>query len=93
METSVALARAEGVLDSVVDGKAVLIGSAGTHVVDLNAIGTLVWSSLDGTRELADLVELVRTALDDPQRVPAQRVEADVVAFLDELRRLELVQG
>ena len=88
-----ALARAEGVLDTVVDGKAVLIGASGTHVVDLNTVGTLVWSGLDGTRELPDLVELVRGAMADPDEVPRTRIEADVSAFLAELRRLELVRS
>jgi hypothetical protein len=89
----VALARAEGVLDSTVEGKAVLIGAAGTQVVDLNPLGTLVWGGLDGTRELADLVDLVRDALADPDAVPRARIEADVSAFLDRLSSLELVRG
>jgi hypothetical protein len=89
----VAVTRADGVLDEIVDGKAVLIGAAGTHVVDLNPLGTLVWSGLDGQREVADLVELVRQALGDPDSIPAPRVEADVAAFLAELERLELVRA
>ena len=88
-----AVTRADGVLDEVVDGKAVLIGAAGTHVVDLNPLGTLVWSGLDGRREVPDLVELVRQALDDPEAVPASQVEADVTAFLAELERLELIRA
>ena len=88
-----ALTRADGVLDEIVDGKAVLIGAAGTHVVDLNPLGTLVWSGLDGEREVADLVELVRQSLTDPDAIPAPRVEADVTAFLAELERLELVRA
>lgn len=88
-----ALAQAEGVLQTVVDGKAVLIGAAGTHVVDLNTVGTIVWSGLDGTRELPELVELVRAAMEDPDEVPRARIETDVSAFLAELTRLELVRG
>jgi hypothetical protein len=89
----VAVTRADGVLDTVVEGKAVLIGAAGTHVVDLNPIGTLVWRGLDGERDVPQLVDLVRDALTDPTAVPAQRIEADVTAFLAELERLELVRS
>lgn len=88
-----AVTRADGVLDTVVEGKAVLIGAAGTHVVDLNPLGTLVWQGLDGEREVGDLVELVRQALDDADSVPSARVEADVTAFLAELERLDLVRA
>ncbi len=86
-----AVVRAEGVLDTVVDGKAVLINSAGTQVVDLNVMGSLVWSGIDGRRELADLVDLVQESLDDQSEVPRAQIEADVSAFLSELTRLELV--
>lgn len=86
------VARAEGVLDDVVDGRAVLIGSAGTHVVELNAVGSLVWNGLDGKRDVADLVELVRSALDDQDTVPAAQIETDVVTFLDKLKKLDLVR-
>jgi hypothetical protein len=89
---AVAVRRADGVVEAMVEGKAVLIGPAGTHVVDLNEVGSVVWAGIDGERELTDLVELVRRALDDPERVPVVQVVKDVAAFLDELRRLELVQ-
>jgi hypothetical protein len=62
-------------------------------VVDLNTVGTIVWSGLDGRRELPDLVELVRAAMEDPDEVPRARIETDVAAFLAELTRLELVRS
>src|SRR5690349_6755736 len=88
---AVAVVRTDGVLDTVVDGKAVLINAAGTHVVDLNPMGSLVWSGIDGQRELEDLVDLVQQSLSDPSAVPRAQLEADVSAFLNELVRLELV--
>ena len=88
-----ALRRADGVLDDEVDGRAMLIGSAGTHVIELNALGSLVWAALDGAREVPDLVIVVQEALDDPTAVPASQISADIEAFLAELERLALVEG
>ena len=86
-----AVTRAEGVLDTVVDGKAVLINPAGTQVVDLNPMGSLVWSGIDGQREISDLAELVQQSLKGAADVPRSQIVADVAAFIEELRRLELV--
>jgi hypothetical protein len=88
---AVAVVRAEGVLDTVVNGKAVLINPAGTQVVDLNALGSLVWAGIDGQREASDLVTLVQESLKATAEVPRAQIAADVAAFLAELIRLELV--
>jgi hypothetical protein len=87
------MVRVDGVLDSELDGKSVLINAAGSHVVDLNPVGSLVWSGIDGQRELPDLVELVRAAVDDPDTVPPQQIATDVKAFLEELERLGLIRA
>lgn len=84
--------RAESVLHDVVDGRSILIGPAGTHVVELNELGSAVWQDLDGSRELPDLVAAVRARLDNPDEQPPERIEADITAFLDELARLDLIR-
>ena len=84
-----AITRAPGVLDDVVDGRAMLIDSSGAQVVELNGVGSLVWAAIDGTRDVPALVEQVRAAVEDGPG--PERIEADVRAFLTELTRLELV--
>jgi hypothetical protein len=69
-----------------------LVGPSGTHVVELNPVGSVVWGAIDGTRTVADLVSAVRAELNADERVSVAQIEGDVQAFLDELRRLELVQ-
>ena len=87
-----AVVRAEGVLDTVVDGQSVLINPAGTQVVDLNALGSVVWACIDGQRGVVDLGDLGQPSLKDPEKVPHPQLAAYVAAFLEELIRLELVQ-
>jgi hypothetical protein len=82
---------APGVLADDVGGKAVLIDPSGRHVIELNAVGSLVWRALDGEREVEDLVEVVLEAVTDD--VAPETVDRDVRAFLAELDRLALLDG
>jgi Coenzyme PQQ synthesis protein D (PqqD) len=88
-----AVSRAEGVLADEIGGRAFLIGRAGTHVVELNAVGSVVWAAIDGQRDVDALVEVVRERLPDPDRIPVAQLRSDVVAFLGELTRLDLVSN
>lgn len=72
--------RAAGVLASEVDGTAVLVDPFGRAVIELNAVGSLVWSSIDGTRDLDGLVDAVAAAVSTP--VAREQITADVRTFL-----------
>lgn len=67
----------------VVDRKAMLIDRDGREILTLNPVGTLVWESLDGTRTPDGIVSAVCAAFPD---APRNTVEADVHAFIDDLR-------
>jgi hypothetical protein len=86
-----AITRVPGVHSDVVDGTSILIGPAGTHVIELNAMGSLVWRAIDGQRELPELVTEVLAAV-GPDQVTSDQVGADVAAFVAELTRLDLVR-
>lgn len=86
-----AVTRTAGVLTDDVDGQTFLIGPAGTHIIELNAVGSVVWAAIDGTREIDDLVGVVQRECAGADQQPVAQVRQDVVAFLDELRRLQLV--
>jgi len=83
-----ALARNPSVLYEQLDDRALLIDAEGTELMTLNLVGTLVWEALDGHRD-ADVIA-AELASRFPQ-VPPERIEADVRAFLGELRREDLV--
>ena len=76
------------VVSDVVEGKAVLVDPAGRELITLNAVGTLVWDALDGTR---DPDEVCRVVADRYRSTPAAQVHADVRVFLDELSALGLL--
>ncbi|HEV3450587.1 MAG TPA: PqqD family protein [Acidimicrobiia bacterium] len=76
------------VVSDLVEDRAVLVDPAGTELITLNAVGTLVWDALDGRRDLPDLCRVV---LDRYPSMPAAQVEADVRSFLDELSSLGLL--
>jgi hypothetical protein len=79
--------RNASVVFDTVDDKAVLVDPSGRELITLNRVGTLVWQLLDGSRDLADLSRAVAT---DFPAVPADRVAADVEAFVTELALLGL---
>lgn len=72
----------------VIDGSAVVIQTRLSEVALLNEVGTLVWSSIDGTRSERDLVALVTGAFE----VSDEQAARDVAAFLDELAAASLVE-
>ena len=82
--------RAEEAQYEVVDGKAIIIDPGGSELVRLNRLGTLVWESLDGDRDVESLTgELVGRF----PSVPRQEIDADVRGFLNDLKHLKLVLG
>ena len=78
---------ADVVFDVVVD-RAILLDGAGTELITLNAVGTVVWHELDGRR---DADELAADLLDRFVGVEFDELRADIAAFLDELAALGLV--
>jgi hypothetical protein len=72
----------------VIDGAAVVIQTRLSEVALLNEVGTLVWTSIDGTRSERDLVSLVTETFD----VTDERATRDVARFLDELAAASLVE-
>lgn len=54
----------------------------------LNAVGSVIWSLLDGTRTADDVVAAVRAQVDDP---PAS-LRDEVMAFLQHLTERNLIE-
>lgn len=82
--------RSPDVTYEIVDGRAVLVDGAGTELITLNPVGTLVWSALDGERDAA---ALAGDLVGDLDGVTLAQLETDIVDFLSELASSRLVTG
>jgi hypothetical protein len=69
------------------EGGAVLLHLRSGEYHGINELGLAVWELLDGDRTVAEIVEAVRAQTDGAP----PHLAADVVAFLDSMRRLDLV--
>ena len=78
---------ADVVFDVVVD-RAILLDGAGTELITLNAVGTVVWNELDGRRDAAELAADLLDRFVGRRRSTSCGV--DIAAFLDELAALGL---
>jgi hypothetical protein len=81
--------RTPGVIHDLLDDRPVLIDALGTELITLNHVGGLVWQSLDGTRDSTAVAAQVAERF---QGVEPALITRDVELFLDELRRLGLVE-
>jgi len=80
--------RSPDVVYEVVDGQAVLVDPAGTELITLNQVGTLVWEELDGARDATDLAT---DLLPQFNGVTLAQLEQDIAAFLAKVQAAGLV--
>jgi len=76
------------VTHETVDGQTVLIDDSGKELITLNAVGSMVWAMLDGTRDPTAVVDEITAAFPDVAR---ETIYDDVSAFLAELQVSHLV--
>ena len=74
----------------VVEDKAVIVDPAGTELLTLNTVGTIVWHAIDGERDEAAIVDELQTRFPSIAR---DTLAADVRAFLVELDRVKLLDS
>ena len=72
----------------VVEDKAVIVDPAGTELLTLNQVGTIVWHLLDGQRDEASITGELAARFPE---VPRETLEADVRRFLSELDDVKLL--
>jgi hypothetical protein len=82
--------RSPDVTYEVVDGRAMLIDAAGTEIITLNPVGSLVWTALDGKRDVAALADHL---LPELQGVSRAELERDIADFASELAASNLIIG
>ena len=69
------------------EGEAVLLHLESGAYHELNAIGAVIWELLDGNRSASQIVDEVRTRVDDPP----DDLEEVVAGFLARLRERDLI--
>lgn len=69
------------IIDRMVDGEVLLIHLQSGDYFSLNSTGTKVWESIDGSRTVQDLVELVLAEYDADK----DQVVADVLSLVNDL--------
>ncbi len=72
---------------SLVEGEAVLIDYREGELIRLGAVGTAIWSALDGRRTMREVIAQIREVFDVSER----RAARDVRRFTKRLLRAELV--
>jgi hypothetical protein len=80
--------RSPAVIYEVVDGRAVLVDPDGVELITLNAVATLVWEALDGTREVPELATAI---VDGLEGVTLPDLEHDIGEFLNEVEAAGLI--
>jgi hypothetical protein len=84
----VAYQQCPGATSETVDGEAVIVDPAGTELITLNPVGSLVWNELREPHETPELVAIVSEHFADVAR---DVLERDIAAFVQELRDAGLV--
>lgn len=81
------LRRQEGVLAQEAQGQTVLLrlGDGGYYALD--DVGATIWELCDGTRAVAEIVAMLCEQFDAPEAT----VRADVLEFVGDLRREQLL--
>jgi coenzyme PQQ biosynthesis protein PqqD len=79
--------RQDGVLAQEAHGQTVLLRLEDGGYYALDEVGAMIWELCDGGRAVADIVALLCEEFDAPESV----VRADVLEFVDDLRRERLL--
>jgi len=79
--------REEGILAQEAHGQTVLLRLEDGGYYALDEVGAMIWEMCDGQRAVAEIVALLCEEFDVPERI----VQADVLEFIDDLRRERLL--
>ena len=83
------LRRQPGADESAINGEVVVLDAEGRMVRALNGTAARVWQLLDGRRSVQEICKTLASEFD----AGAEAIEADVIAFLNQLCRVQLVVG
>ena len=81
------LRRQEGVLAQEAHGQTVLLRLEDGGYYSLDEVGAMIWELCDGHRAVAEILAILCAEFDAPEAT----VRADVLEFIDDLRRERLL--
>ncbi|MBI4219104.1 MAG: PqqD family protein [Chloroflexi bacterium] len=84
----ITLRLADGVLYQQLDGEAVLLNTRSGQYFGLNEVGARIWDGVTAGKSMAEVLEQIRTEYD----VPAERLFADILKFLESLEQSRLIR-
>ncbi len=71
------------------DGETAIISSDNQTLHTLNGVGSRIWSFLDGTRDIADIVSTISHEYQEDEEI----VKKDVTEYLEDLKELNLLES
>ncbi len=77
----------EGFCVRVLGEETIFLARKGDVIHSLDAVGSFIWQTMDGSRTLAEIIDLICTEYEVPREV----AEADLLAFADEMLAKDLV--
>lgn len=72
----------------IIDGEAVVVQQHDARVMNLNETGACILEAMDGTRTVADIVDVLSESFD----VEPETLQADVLRFMDELVATNVIE-
>ena len=89
MDTAVVPSRKPDLLWRNVDGEIVILSTDSRNLQVFNEVGSRIWSLLDGVRTVSAIAEVICTEYG----VQRETVERDILAYLEQLKKLGLVNA
>lgn len=71
------------------DGETAIISGDNQALHTLNGVGSRIWSFLDGTHDIADIVSTISNEYQEDEEI----VKRDVTEYLDDLKELNLLES
>lgn len=71
-----------------VDGEVIILSSDNKLMHVLNDVGSRIWILLDGKHSKEDILRIISAEYEDT----GNRVEMDILEYLDELKKLNLIE-
>ncbi|NVM20305.1 MAG: PqqD family protein [Desulfobacterales bacterium] len=72
-----------------VGGEIAIISPDNKHLHTLNDVGSRIWQLLDGENDLSAIADIISAEYEEEEEV----VELDLAEYVENLRRLKLLEG
>ena len=82
------VARIPGQITADMDGETVMMSMGTSKYYNLGKTGSVIWGMIESPKT----VESIVSSLMEQYQVPREQCEAEVIAFLDDLRRERLIE-